>query len=221
MTIKQALLFIPNPTFAAFSNTYTAGVNGAQNSGTQTIPTGASQVVITVYGPGGSGGLSSVGGGGGGGGGTAIKTIALTSTDWGKTLNYSAGNSRGGRISTAGPGLAGNNSTVTSGTYTLAATIQGNSGAAGGTSTGGAGGTASGGDSNITGNSGGGFQGCICIPWGGDGGASNGFAGGLGGTSGSPGLEGGGGGGGGVDGDGGSTGAGGSGGPGSIIFSWT
>lgn len=187
--------------FTPVSSSYGPNSGTSATTGTETIPTGASSVVIRVYGPGGSGGYSAGGGGGGGGGGFALKTLALTSSDWGKTFSVTVGNGRLGR-STVGTGFTGNTSSVASGTYTLGASIVGNFGSGGGLFTGGAGGTGTGGDTNVTGDTGDNGAGCTCSPVGGTGGNSNSgeFVGGTGGSSGAPGGAGGGGGAGGTDG---------------------
>jgi hypothetical protein len=122
---------------------------------TETIPSGASQVVIEGWGPGGSGGRGygqngvGAGGGGGGAGGYFKKTIAgLTSADWNKTLAMAAQDTY--------PALA----SVSSGTYSLTTltAYQGNPGAAAtgpaSPGAGGTGGTATNGDTNTTGGNG-------------------------------------------------------------------
>lgn len=208
--------------FTPVSSSYGPNSGTSATTGTETIPTGASSVVIKVYGPGGSGGISATGGGGGGGGGYALKTLALTSSDWGKTFSVTVGNGRGGR-STVGAGFTGNTSSVASGTYTLGASIVGNAGSGGGGFSGGAGGTGTGGDTNVTGSTGSAGYGCICSPIGGDGGSSNSgeFAGGTGGSPGVPGLAGGGGGAGGTNGTNGDGVTSGPSGGGYVIFSYT
>ena len=136
-------------------NTYASG-----SSGNETIPKGASLVVIELWGGGGGGGRGSnlcVGndGGGGGSGAYVKKTIPLSSASWGKTIAYLVG--IGGSVG-AGPGTYGGNgqaSTVSSGTFTLSTLTAGGGGGASGGNLGpveGAGGTASGGDVNTSGN---------------------------------------------------------------------
>lgn len=117
------------------------------NSSTETIPTGASQVIIEVYGSGG-GGSGTVGGGGGGASGYSRKTLALTSTDWGKTFTCTLFN-------VPGAGTSGGSGTVVNGTYGTSVNMVANGGTGGlNGGTGGAGGTASGGTTNTTGASG-------------------------------------------------------------------
>lgn len=118
-----------------------------------TIPNDTSQVVIEGWGGGATGGsafgapCAGKGGGGGGAGGYFRKTIALTSANWGKTLNVSA----------TGAGVT---LTVASGTFALS-TLTAHVGTVGvngstlGPGAGGAGGTATGGDVNTTGGAGG------------------------------------------------------------------
>jgi len=110
--------------------------------GTFTIPTGVTQVKVTVWGGGGggNGGNSASAGGGGGSGGAAIKW--LTGLTPGNTLAVTVGlgGTRGG-----GAGGTGGTSSVASGTQTISAVT-----ATGGTNS--VGGTSSGGDINITGN---------------------------------------------------------------------
>jgi len=122
-------------------------------SGTETAPSGSSQVTVELFGAcGGGGGGGSASGGGGGGGGGYSRTLK-TGISSGQTLNYSlsAGGAGGTGSNTTGTaGSAGSASTVTSGTITVT-TMTANSGGGGGggssspTSTGGSAGTASGG----------------------------------------------------------------------------
>lgn len=225
MTIRQNFWFITGSAFTPYSNVFSGTTGGSWSNNTVTIPTGATQVVIKAWGPGGSGALSTGGGGGGGGGGYAVKTVTLVSGDAGKTISCSVGNARLGRSTSQGAGLAGNSSLVpglTSSTFTLSQ-ITAASGGGGGVFVGGTGGTASGGDTNTTGSAGSAGTGCACSPQGGDGGASGdgSTAGGAGGFSGVPDLVGGGGGGGGDAGGVGNPGNGGAGGPGKVSFDWT
>jgi hypothetical protein len=167
-----------NP-FAPVTNTYTSG------SGTETVPTGASQCVITAWGGGACGaGVTGHGIPGGGGGAQSIKTIAVTGGD---TLSYSvAAYELGTGSSLAG---TGNPSTVTGTVAGGAVNMTANGGA------GSLGGAASGGDTNTSGGNASGMNG---------GAGANGGSGGSGGVSsgGSPGAAPGGGGGGGNSGEG-------------------
>lgn len=139
------------------------------SSGTFTIPSGVTNVKVTVVGGGGNGGSRTTQGasGGGGGGGVAIKW--LTGLTAGNTLDVTVG-------------TVANTSSVASGTETIS-TISATGGAsvANNTATGGAGGSGSGGTINISGGAGGtavydtpnayGFTGC--------GGGSSGQRGGV------------------------------------------
>jgi hypothetical protein len=146
---------------------------------TETIPSGASQVVIEVWGAsgGGGGGQSATkpftSGGGGGSGGYSRRTIAISSGNWGKTIHTVIGAS-------GGDASAGAASTLSSGTFTMT-TQNANGGGGGGTNGGGgAGGTSSGGTTNTSGNVGG--------PGGGGSGAGGAGIVGINGTGGSGGT---------------------------------
>lgn len=142
--------------FVPVTHTYDTGTNA-----TETVPTGAVQVVITIWGGGGSGGSTGFNStsvaSGGGGGGYSTKTIAVTG---GNTLTYNVG--QGGAGITAS---TGNFRTVgsTGGASNVSATVSGgsvsmncNGGGGGGSGTaGGGGGTATGGTTNTTGTTGG------------------------------------------------------------------
>ena len=126
---------------------------------TETIPVGASQVVIEASGSSGDGGhgagsgCGAAGGGGGGSGSYGKKTLALTSADWGKTLSVTVAAADGAQTK------------VVSGTKTITSIIT-NGGAAGGDAIvgsngapGAAGAVGSGGDTNTAGHAG--VSGCI------------------------------------------------------------
>lgn len=121
---------------------------------TFTIPTGITQLKVTVVGAGGGGGGSTGGtAAGGGSGGTAIKW--LTGLTPGNTLAVTVGTAGTAGAATPTAGGNGGNSTVASGTQTIS-TITGNGGTGGSQATGAnqngvAGGTATGGDINIGG----------------------------------------------------------------------
>jgi hypothetical protein len=128
--------------FSPITQTYTSG------SGSQTVPIGAVNVVIEVWGggaPGGAGNIASGNlGGGGGASGYARSSYAVLA---GQTIDYSVG-------------IANNASTASSGTLSIT-TMQANPGAqgsaatTGGPGTGGAGGSATGGNqANTTGGAG-------------------------------------------------------------------
>lgn len=172
--------------FTPVTRTYTSGTGA-----TETVPTGATSVTITVDGGGGSGGYnSSALGGGGGGGGRSVLTIAVTG---GNTFTYTVGSSVAGRA-TNGAGTTGNASSVTGTPSGGSVSMTANGGAGGQVNNGGAGGTATGGTTNTSGSAG---DAGIA-----DGAGGNGAGGGAGGSylgtiNGSP--PGGGGGGSGVD----------------------
>lgn len=113
-----------------------------------TIPTGASEVTLEGWGPGGAGaaGSGSVCGGpvgaGGGAGGYFRSAFSVTSANWGQTINISATNAAGAAVS------------ISSGTYALSGATAHAGAAASGNSPG-SGGTASGGNAlNATGGAG-------------------------------------------------------------------
>jgi hypothetical protein len=135
--------------FTPIYDTYTTG------SGTNTIPSGCSQLIVFAWGGGGGGAyLSGIGsdieGGGGGAGGYCQSTFTITSADYGKTFNWVVGT--GGS-----PASNGTASTVTNGTYTSnTISFSANGGGQGMHFVGGVGGTATGAQTNIPGNNGGG-----------------------------------------------------------------
>lgn len=172
--------------FTPVTNTYTSGTGA-----TETVPSGATSVTITVDGGGGAGGYnSSTLGGGGGGGSRSVRTIAVVG---GNTFTYTVAAAVTGR-GTAGTGTSGNASSVSGTVSGGSVSMTANGGGGGTTTTGGSGGTATGGTTNTSGSAG---------TSGGTGGVGgNGAGGGTGGDwtisiNGSP--PGGGGGGSGVD----------------------
>lgn len=121
-----------NPVYVAFTPSTS---NCGSSSGSLFIPNGASQMVITLSGPGGGGGVGSgaTPGGHGGNGGGETQTIALTSADWGASINYTfvfggAGHTRtsvgNGSPAVASATMSGS---VAAGSYSLTATT-GNAG---------------------------------------------------------------------------------------------
>lgn len=118
---------------------------------TDTIPNLASNLIIEVWGNGNAGGTagSVAGGGGGGAGGYSRSSFALTPSNWGQTINFSA------------PVTNGSACSASSGTFTLTTmtanggTVGGNNGAAGGAGGSAVGGTAA----NTTGGTGGNHSG--------------------------------------------------------------
>jgi hypothetical protein len=139
--------------FTPVTDTYASAA-----SGSETIPAGASQVVIEDWGAGAGGtagqftGCAAIAGESGSSGAYSKTILSLTSADWGKTLAYvvGAGGSAGG--SSSGAGSA---STVSSGTKTIT-TMTANGGAANPSKTSNGGGnTATGGNTtNTSGNAG-------------------------------------------------------------------
>lgn len=163
--------------FGQVTNIYTSG-----SSATETVPAGATQCVLTIWGGGASGGFSTGGGlgGGGGGGGKSTKTVSVSD---GQTFTYSVGAAVAGR-SSLGDGTNGNASSVTSAAPSVSMTANGGAkgtGAAGSDGTAGAGGTASGGTTNTSGSAGSGISGGA---GGGGDGIGNGGTGVASGTSG-------------------------------------
>ena len=74
-----AAMLLGGSAFSAVTRIYTTGT-----SATETVPTGASNVVISIWGGGGSGGITSTGGSnsgsggaGGGGGGYSQKSVSV------------------------------------------------------------------------------------------------------------------------------------------------
>jgi len=119
--------------FSPFTSTFDSG------SGNETVPTGSSQLVVTLYGRGGAGGnWPGDGGSAGGGGGGAYcnKTIAVSAGNWGQSLAYVVGNS-------SVSGTLTGTLTASNGTDGAAYNVAGS------------GGTASGGDTNTSGSDGG------------------------------------------------------------------
>jgi hypothetical protein len=144
-----------SPIFGGQTDTYTtAGTH------TETIPIGASQVVIECWGAsaGGSGGGTTFTGEGGASGGYSRTTQTLTSANWGQTYTVvigAAGTLGTGRTTatTGNPGGAGGTSSISAGTKTIT-TMTDNGGGISTYAGGSAGGTASGGtNANTTGNS--------------------------------------------------------------------
>jgi len=117
--------------------------------GTEVIPTGARQIIIEIWGGGGSGQSAPLGidGGGGGAGGYSRRTLSLISSNWGKTLVYAVPS--GGFVPNGGGAASVSNST-----YPPAVNMTANGGGAGSHVTPALGGTASGGDINTSGHAG-------------------------------------------------------------------
>ena len=141
-----------NVVFTPVTRTYTTGT-----AATETAPTGATNVIIAVWGGGGGGAGgwfsdSDEAGGGGGAGGYSQSSYSITG---GQTLIYTVGSfGIGGSYGNAGLSN-GANSSVSSGTKSIT-TMIGNGGIRGILIDGGAGGSASGGTTtNTSGGSGG------------------------------------------------------------------
>lgn len=102
--------------FGGFSPiTYDTSTNIAA-SGTVTIPSGATTLVLEVWSGGGGGGCASAGiDGYGGGGGGYSKTTFTVSSAAGKTIQYSRGAKGTGGLNPAGYGTNGGSSTASSG----------------------------------------------------------------------------------------------------------
>ena len=138
-----------NAVFSPVTNTYTTG------SGTETVPSGASTVTISIWGGGGSGGITGAlvtnVAGGGGGGGYSSKVVSVSG---GQTFSYSVGAGGTGvsanSNSATHTGNSGGSSTVSGSSVSMTAT-----GGLGGGSSGGSGGGASGGTTNTSGTTGG------------------------------------------------------------------
>ena len=139
--------------FAPLLHAYTTG------SGTETIPTGATNLTIEVWGGGGGGGGGNTSVNFGDAGGTGAYTTALfaVSTHAGQTIAYSVGAQGAGGVSSTGAGSAGGNSTASTGTFTLSTiTARGGAGGAmqGGGSGSGTGGTYTNANPGATGSTG-------------------------------------------------------------------
>lgn len=163
--------------FNPFTDTKVAG------NTTLTIPTGASQVVINLFGPTAGGqrstSISSFDAGGSGGGARVRITRAILPGEWGTNLTLSlpvgtAGSITGGASAAACSGPATCTGTLNGGAISLSAGA-GTPGAFGGF---GSGGTASGGDVNTNGSNG--TLGDSVANSGNGGASGGGFAGGVG-----------------------------------------
>lgn len=149
-TLSSAVSYTQNA-FAATTNAYTTA-----GSGTETVPSGASNVVIEIWGGGGGGGGGDgniTKGGGGGGAGYARSSYACSG---GQTIAYTVGAGGSNAGVNNGAGFAGTQSSASSGTLSI--TTMTAHGGAGGTGDGSAnsnGGSASGGNqANATGGQG-------------------------------------------------------------------
>lgn len=152
--------------FASVTDTFTWG------AGTETVPTGATSVTITMWSGGAAGGHDVGNGGGGGGGGCqAVQTIAVAG---GNSFSFSVGGTAAGR-STDGIGQSGTASSVSGTVAGGSVNLHTNAVAGGGSisNIGGAGATCSGG-TDTAGQAGGAV----------DGGNGGGTGGGVGGSSG-------------------------------------
>lgn len=136
--------------FTPVLHIYTNGLNA-----TETIPAGATSVVIENWGGGGGGGYyypTSLGGGGAAGG--YCRTSMNVSSQNGKTFKYTTGGPGASQTNAGNPGNSGGSGTVTAGTVTGFTTMTANGGNGGEYATGASGGTATGGTAaNATGAS--------------------------------------------------------------------
>ena len=128
----------------------------SNQSGTETVPSGAVGVLISVGGGGGGGGAGDgfYYGGGGGEGGQSVHSLAIDSTDWGTALNYFAGvGGDGGNYDVDG-GYDGTTSTVTgtllAGTINVHGKFANGGGSSGNPGAAGDGGQGSGGNVSVT-----------------------------------------------------------------------
>lgn len=167
------------------SSTQNTVVYNTAGSGTFTVPTGVTSLVVKAWGAGGgggNGGASTGIGGGGGGGGFAQSTLTVTP---GTSLTYNVGS---GGLSNSTARYAGNGGGFTAllngATYLIQAGGGGGGGGTTGTANGGQGG-AGGGTSGTAGTAG---SGTATV--GGGGGAGTTAAGGAGGTAGTTGVAG-------------------------------
>jgi len=137
----------PPPSFTPVTNTYTTGTNALE-----TIPSGASQVVITVDGGGASAATVADGSlkGGAGAGARAVRTV--TGLVGGQTFRYTVANAVPGHTGgSLGSGTAGEASTVTSESDTHGIGMTAHGGSPGTTTLNGQGGNATGGTTNTNG----------------------------------------------------------------------
>lgn len=144
-----------NNNFAPITNTYTTGT-----AATETIPSGAVQVIIEGWAGGGGGGKKTGTGcslqqGADGANGAYWKiTRTLNGTNWGQTLTYTVG------LAGVGQGNAGSNdggnTTLVNGTFGTAVNCSAGNGGGAINLSGGVGNPATGGDTNVAGTSNGG-----------------------------------------------------------------
>lgn len=118
----------------------------AGGAGVETIPSGASQLIIETWAGGGAGSRSTGApepncGGSGASGGYARKTIALTSANWGQTLDWTVGASASASV-------------VANDTLSTGVAIGGGAGGAGNSISAGVGAAPAGGDINTAGHPG-------------------------------------------------------------------
>jgi hypothetical protein len=166
--VDLAQIFQGISAFVPVSFTFNAG------AGSQVVPVGATNCVITMWGGGGGGAnRTAIQAFGGGGGGKVVKTVAVVA---GQTFNYAVGAAGPGKGPGQGNGTAGGSSTVTSAAPVVSLTAGGGGG--GQPTSAGAAGTASGGDTNTSGSAGGPTEGGAAAgPGGGAGGAGEGIPG--------------------------------------------
>ena len=152
MGMQQMLLGIGGATFVPTDTFYGYGYSVTGVFGTETVPAGATNVVIEIWGAGGGGGGGSIvrGGGGGGGGSYCRSSYACSG---GQTMAYT-GSQSGVPGNTDTTGGAGSTTVVSSGTLTIT-TLTANGGSGGISATlggvGGAGAVASTGGNQVNG----------------------------------------------------------------------
>src|SRR6185369_17038298 len=88
--------------------TYDAG------SGTDTVPVNSTQVIVEIWYPGGGGSRSNGTSAqrGGGSGAYSIKTVSLSSVNWGQTFSYDCGTAGLGRTGSTGNGGAASEGSI-------------------------------------------------------------------------------------------------------------
>jgi hypothetical protein len=141
----------PTPTPTPTIRTYDTG------SGTETVPINATSVKVEIWYPGGGGSRTSgtTAERGGGSGAYSIKTVPLTSINWGQTFAYNCGTAGLGATGATGNGGAASGGSITDNLTNITVTFVPATAAQGGVNSGtGVGGTVpSGGDTNTAGNS--------------------------------------------------------------------
>jgi hypothetical protein len=137
----------PSPTIVRIYDT---------GSGTETVPVNAIQVAVEIWYPGGGGSRNNdnTSERGGGSGAYSIKTVPLTSVNWGQTFAYNCGTAGLGRTGSNGNGGDASGGSITSSLTGVTVNLAPGTAAQGGVNNGCGvgGGTPSGGDINQAGN---------------------------------------------------------------------